>query len=155
MRRLPPFPTERRAFLPACASRGFFKKASELSPSSAAPPSSSPPPASRPQWAPPSVERVISRFAPLPSDSGDDYGDRDSEGDGGHGATGRRRPTRAWPRRKTRMGAVGEKADAEALGEEELREFARKLHRLRGANVRRRADKLQVAPASQPMMGLQ
>ena len=96
-----------------------------------------------------SVERVISRFAPLPSDGGDDD-DREREV-------------------KTRMGAVGEKvlrtaaaggvrfwwqADAEALGEEDLREFARKLRRV-GDHVRRRADKLQVAPASQPTTGLQ
>ncbi|CAN6328640.1 unnamed protein product [Urochloa humidicola] len=63
---------------------------------------------------------------------------------------------------EARMSAVGEKvlraaagrfwweADVEALGAEELGEFARALRRLRD-NVRRRADKLPPAPAaSQP-----
>ncbi|KAJ1262340.1 hypothetical protein BS78_09G099400 [Paspalum vaginatum] len=66
---------------------------------------------------------------------------------------------------KARMDAVGKnvllgaaaggarfcwEADLEALGDEELREFARALRRLRD-NVRRRADmlQLQLAPASQ------
>ncbi|KAG0517630.1 hypothetical protein BDA96_09G106100 [Sorghum bicolor] len=110
----------------------------------------------------PSVERVISRFTPLPSGEGDDDREREVME-----VTARRaKETGARvAEEKTRMHAVGEKvlraaaaggvrfwwqADAEALGEEELREFARKLRRLRD-NVRRRADKLQLAPAaSQP-----
>lgn len=147
---------------------GFFKKASELSLlcgarvaavvfSATGKPSA---------VGAPSVERVISRFAPLPSDGGDGDDDREVME-----ATARRaKETGARvAEEKTRMDAVGEKvlraavaggvrfwwqADAEALGEEELREFARKLRRLRD-NVRRRADKLQVAPASQPTTRLQ
>jgi hypothetical protein len=115
----------------------------------------------------PSVERVISRFAPLPSGEGDDDREREVME-----VTARRaKETGARvAEEKTRMDAVGEKvlraaaaggvrfwwqADAEALGEEELREFARKLRRLRD-NVRRRADKLHLAPAaSQPTTALQ
>ncbi|XP_066310926.1 agamous-like MADS-box protein AGL29 [Miscanthus floridulus] len=115
-----------------------------------------------------SVELVISRFAPLPSDGGGG-GDDDRDREVMEATARRAKETGARvAEEKTRMGAVGEKvlrvtaaggvrfwwqADAEALGEEELREFARKLHRLRG-NVRHHADKLQVAPASQRMTGL-
>ncbi|RCV18187.1 hypothetical protein SEVIR_3G288000v4 [Setaria viridis] len=119
----------------------------------------------------PSVDHVLRLCAPLPA--GDK--DEDSLGIGFTGDAiggGDREVVEATARRKeaatarvaeeaARMSYIGKKvlraaagrfwweADVEALGAEELREFARALRRLRD-NVRRRADKLPLAPVSQP-----
>jgi hypothetical protein len=124
---------------------------------------------------PSSVDHVLDLYGPLPARDEDE--DRLSSSSaaftgnaiGGGGDRGAleataQRKEAAWERvaeEEERMKDIGEKvlraaagrrfwweADVEALGAEELREFARALRRLRD-NVRRRADKLPVAPASQ------
>ena len=156
---------------------GFFKKASELSllcgAHVAAVIFSS---AGRPfAFGTPSVDHVLRLCAPLPTGDEDGLGSGlfpDDATDGGeHGAV---EATARWKEvaearvaeEEARMGAAGEKvlraaagrvwweADVEALGAEELHEFARALRRLRD-NVRRHADKLPPAHASQPTTQLQ
>ena len=122
----------------------------------------------------PSVDHVLRLCAPLPAGDEDGPGsgfpDDATDGDerGAVEATARRKEV-AMARvaeEEARMSAVGEKvlraaagrvwweADVEALGAEELHEFARALRRLRD-NVRRHADKLPPAHASQPTTQLQ
>ena len=124
----------------------------------------------------PSVDHVLRLCAPLPTGDEDGLGSGlfpDDATDGGE--RGAVEATARWKEvaearvaeEEARMGAAGEKvlraaagrsfwweADVEALGAEELREFARALRRLRD-NVRRHAEKLPPAHASQPTTQLQ
>ncbi|OEL20482.1 hypothetical protein BAE44_0018502 [Dichanthelium oligosanthes] len=115
----------------------------------------------------PSLDHVLRRFAPLPAGDEDGLGFPDDAiyGDEREAVEVTARRVKEVKARvaeeESRMAAVGKKvlgasagrvwweADVEALGEEELREFARALRRLRD-NVRRHADKLMLTPASQP-----
>ncbi|RLN28213.1 agamous-like MADS-box protein AGL29 [Panicum miliaceum] len=150
---------------------GFFKKALELSLLCGADVAAVVfSPTGRPfAFGDPSVNHVLRLCAPLPAGDEDGLGsgfpDDATDGDerGAVEATARRKEVAKArvAEEEARMSAVGEKvlraaagrfwweADVEALGAEELQEFARALRRLRD-NVQRHADKLPPAHASQP-----